>query len=72
MTTANFESWTGTITDIGPIYPFVGAEMLFWILGVAFWIYWHVHQHRIEDREWEEELAKYVGKPFPSEDKGAA
>ena len=31
---ATVESWGGTITDIGPIYPMVGAEGLLVVIGV--------------------------------------
>jgi len=44
MSTGNFENWAGNIADIGPIYPFVGAEWLFVLIGVVYWIVWHVRQ----------------------------
>ena len=59
MSTGMVDSWGGTITDIGPLYPFVGAEVLFWIIGMAFWVIWHVWQYRTEKREYEDEVAKY-------------
>ena len=49
MSTGNFENWAGNIADIGPIYPFVGAEWLFVLIGVVYWIVWHVRQ--IKQRE---------------------
>lgn len=55
MMTGDFRNWTGTILEIGPIYPFVGSEVLLWILGMAFWIGWHVLQVRRENRQLEEE-----------------
>ena len=58
MSTGNFESWGGTLTDIGPLYPFVGSEVLLSIVGLACWIGWHVWQLRIEKREYEEEVEK--------------
>jgi hypothetical protein len=53
------ESWTGNIGDIGPIYPFVGTEFVFWLLGLALWIMWHVWQSRIENREYASQLEEY-------------
>ena len=44
MSTGNFENWAGNIADIGPIYPFVGAEWLFVLIGVVYWIVWHIRQ----------------------------
>ena len=44
MSTGNFENWAGNITDIGPIYPFVGSEWLLVLIGVVYWIVWHVRQ----------------------------
>lgn len=68
MSTANFENWAGNIADIGPIYPFVGSEVLWFIIGVAFWIGWHVIQTTRESREWEEDLKKFGGKELPGEE----
>jgi hypothetical protein len=53
--TGNFGDWNGNITDIGPIYPFVGAEWLMVLLLVIFWVGWHVVQVRSESRLHEEE-----------------
>ena len=50
MSTGSFENWAGVIADIGPIYPFVGAEWLFVLIGVVYWIAWHVKQLGSENR----------------------
>ena len=50
MSTGSFENWAGNIADIGPIYPFVGAEWLFVLIGVAYWIVWHVRQIKSENQ----------------------
>lgn len=60
MATGQVESWTGNIQDIGPIYPFVGGEALFWIVGVVLWILWHVWQARNEANEYRDEAEKYT------------
>jgi hypothetical protein len=59
MSTGSFENWAGTITDIGPLYPFVGTEMLWFILGLVFWIWWHVVQTKRENAEYEEEIKRF-------------
>lgn len=52
MSTTIVETWSGTdLAATGPIYPFVGSEFLLWILGLIFWIGFHVLQARIEKRE---------------------
>ncbi|MEM7542346.1 MAG: hypothetical protein AAF384_12300 [Pseudomonadota bacterium] len=55
MSTGRFENFAGTITDIGPLYPFVGSEMFLVIAAVIFWLWWHWAEMRIEKREYEEE-----------------
>lgn len=55
MSTANFANWDGNLLDIGPIYPFVGAEGVMVIIAVIFWIVWHILQIRAENRQLEEE-----------------
>jgi hypothetical protein len=54
--TGNFQTWAGTISEIGPLYPFVGSEVLLWILGMVFWIGWQVLQLRMEKRQIDEEV----------------
>jgi len=68
MATGQVESWAGTIADIGPMYPFVGTEVIWVIVGVVFWLAWHVIQARKENREWEEDLRKFGGKQLPGEE----
>ena len=51
MTTGNFENWAGNIADLGPVYPFVGWEVFFFVVGLAIWIIWHIVQIRMENKE---------------------
>jgi hypothetical protein len=59
MSTGNFENWAGNITDIGPMYPFVGTEMWWYVLGLALWIIWHVLQTKGESKTYAEEVKKF-------------
>lgn len=60
MQTGMVETWAGNITDIGPIYPFVGSEFVLWVIGMALWILWHVWQARHESQEYQEDVRKYA------------
>jgi hypothetical protein len=57
MSTTIVESWATDISALGPVYPFVGSEVLLWILGLAFWIGFHLLQGRLESRQVAEEEA---------------
>lgn len=59
MSTGNFENWAGNIADIGPIYPFVGSEFLWFVLGLVFWIGWHILQTRLERRQLNDEKVRF-------------
>lgn len=52
MSTTPIETWAGAdLSQIGPIYPMVGTEMILVIVGVLFWLAFHVLQAGIERRE---------------------
>jgi hypothetical protein len=51
MSTNGMTSWAVDLKDVGAIYPFQGAEWLFLILGVIFWIGWHIIQTKQETAE---------------------
>lgn len=56
FSTTIVETWSGTdLLQVGPIYPFVGSEVLLWIVGIAFWIGFHISQFRIEAQELRED-----------------
>ncbi len=59
--TGRVDTWTGaSAADIGPIYPFVGWEWLLLIIGMAFWIFWHIWQTRHESAAYRAETEKYA------------
>jgi len=49
MTTGNFADWNGNMTDLGPLYPFVGWEVPMAIILLICWVVWHIWQARIEN-----------------------
>ena len=59
MSTGNFADWTGTISEIGPIYPFVGSEFVLFLAGMAFWIAWQIWQIGLEKRTYNQEKQQF-------------
>ena len=41
----------GDLANVGAIYPFQGTEVLLVIVGLAFWVGWHILQTRQESAE---------------------
>ena len=58
MSTANFDNWDGTVTDLGPIYPFVGWEGFMTVLCIIFWVGWHIWQIKMESKRLETEAQR--------------
>lgn len=56
MSTNGMSSWAVDLKDVGAVYPFEGSEPLLYIVGLAFWIFWHVAQLRVEGTEVEHEM----------------
>ena len=56
MSTNGLTSWAVDLNDIGAVYPFQGWEVLMLILGLVFWVGFHVLQIRNEQREFREEM----------------
>jgi hypothetical protein len=55
---ATIQSWSGTIADIGPLYPFVGSELFMVVAAAVLWLAWHLFQLKVEANEYEEEAAR--------------
>ncbi len=56
MSTTIVETWSGTdLSQVGPIYPMVGTEFVLVMLGLAFWLAFHLIQAGIEKTEMEED-----------------
>ncbi len=59
---ATVESWTGTIADMGPIYPWAsdgGTETVMWIVGLVFWLAWMIWQSKHETKVYAEEVKRF-------------
>lgn len=72
MSMTNVETWNVDLANVGAIYPWVGSEVILWIIGVVFWLYWHWWQARHESRTYAEDEQKYgdpetVGKAMRGE-----
>ena len=57
MSTNGMTSWAVDLKDVGAIYPFQGTEVLLVIVGLAFWIGWHILQTRQESAEIASDMA---------------
>ena len=53
MNTSLVESWSGNPADMGPLYPFVGFEVPFFLVCVLFWVGYTVWQMKFERRTYE-------------------
>ena len=56
MSTGNFTDWHGDMLQIGPLYPFVGFEMVMVVVAVLIWIGWHIWQVRMESLNYEDDM----------------
>ena len=58
MSTTIVETWAGAdLSQLGPIYPMVGWEFALFVVGVLFWLAFHVMQAGIEKKEMEADEA---------------
>lgn len=62
MSTGNIESWTGTISEIGPVYPFVGTEVILTIACAIFVLWFLIKQSSIESATLADEQERFGGK----------
>ncbi len=59
MSTIEYSNWAVNLADVGAIYPFQGLEVLMVIIGVVFWLGWHIIQHKRETKELEQHVKQY-------------
>jgi hypothetical protein len=53
MSTIGYSDWAVDLANVGAVYPFQGFEVPMVIIGVAFWLGWHIIQGRRETEELE-------------------
>lgn len=58
MSTIGYSSWAVDLAEVGPVYPFhsgtiagMDSEVVMVVIGVAFWLLWHVCQLKSEKEE---------------------
>lgn len=56
MAYATIDTWAVDLANVGPLYPMVGSEVVLWIIGMAFWVIWHIWQGRFEIRTYGEDM----------------
>lgn len=54
-------TWSTNPADVGPLYPYVGAEWLFLLVGVIGWLVWHYWQIKSENATYDEQGGKLQG-----------
>ena len=57
MSTIGYESWAVDLAEVGAVYPLQGWEIPMTVLGVIFWLGWHLVQFRQESRHLKEAQA---------------
>jgi flagellar biosynthesis regulator FlaF len=55
-------TWAVDLANVGPVYPWVGTELIMVIIAVAAWILWHIAQIRQEENEYHEDIKEYGSK----------
>jgi hypothetical protein len=61
LQTIGLSSWNVDLATVGAIYPFQGTEFILAIVGIAFWIVWHIWQIGHENREISSKLGHVNG-----------
>jgi hypothetical protein len=52
-------TWAVDLANVGPVYPWIGLELIMVLVAVALWILWHIVQIRQENAEFEEDIRRY-------------
>ena len=60
MSMTNVDSWAVDLANVGPIYPWVGAEGIMFIVSVVLWIGWHIWQVKFETNTYKAEVEKHA------------
>ena len=52
------ESWAGNPLEIGPMYPWVGWEVVLFLVSLALWLCWMVWQIKTEGEAYSQEAQR--------------
>ena len=63
MSTTIVTTWATDISQLGPIYPFVGSEFLLLGLGLVFWLGFHILQAKSENKSLSKEESNVSNHP---------
>jgi hypothetical protein len=55
-------TWAVDLANVGPVYPWIGYELIMVLVAVALWIIWHIVQIRQENAELEGDIRLYGDK----------
>lgn len=55
-------TWAVDLANVGPIYPWLGWEVIMVVVAIALWILWHIVQIRQEDRVYAEDIKLHGSK----------
>ncbi|MCY4541384.1 MAG: hypothetical protein OXB95_03160 [Rhodobacteraceae bacterium] len=61
MSTTGITTWAVDLADVGAVYPFQGWEFIMLIVGLVFWIWWHVTTFRSELAQHDHKVTTYGG-----------
>ncbi len=59
MSTIGIKDWNVDLAEVGAIYPLQGWEVAMTVVGVIFWLGWHIIQAKRESEHLEK--AKHIG-----------
>ena len=67
MHTGLVESWGGNPMELGPLYPFVGSEMILFIICFAMWVTYTIWQMKFETVRYNKEAQALAENDRPVE-----
>ena len=59
MSTTGISSWAVDLAEVGAVYPFQGLEFIMLLIGLIFWIWWHVWSIKAEKARHEDRIAAH-------------
>ncbi|MGH6736916.1 MAG: hypothetical protein ACRECX_12705 [Methyloceanibacter sp.] len=55
-------TWAVDLADVGPVYPWMGLEVIMVLVAIALWILWHIVQIREENADYADDIKKFGSK----------